>query len=160
MFKSKRILTLFTKFTRSKQSNQLIKRQNVNSYSNFSSTKYIVPLLCTMAPFVFKNDDSNDDTKQLTQRQKYNFIANVTKASFASIVQVETLTMSHFEAMPSSAGSGFIVSSDGVILTNAHVIRDINNISVRLNDGRIFNGRVIKIDPVRDIAAIKIDCVI
>lgn len=56
-----------------------------------------------------------------------------------------------------SLGSGFIVSADGVILTNRHVVGDATNIDVKLTDKRQFKGRVIGSDPVSDVAVIRID---
>ena len=53
--------------------------------------------------------------------------------------------------------SGFIVSPDGYILTNNHVIRHAGQITVLLNDGREFDGRVIGQDDNTDLAVIKID---
>jgi len=52
--------------------------------------------------------------------------------------------------------SGLIVSSDGYILTSAHAVEMIDEVSVRLADGRDFAGRVVGIDPRTDIAVIKI----
>ena len=54
-------------------------------------------------------------------------------------------------------GSGFIVSSDGYILTNGHVVQGADEISVILNDGREFEGKIVGIDPNTDIAVVKID---
>ncbi|VWC66201.1 peptidase S1 [Burkholderia lata] len=56
-----------------------------------------------------------------------------------------------------SLGSGFIVSEDGVILTNRHVVGDAVAIDVKLTDKRQFKGRVIGSDPVSDVAVIRID---
>ncbi|KWE55815.1 Do family serine endopeptidase [Burkholderia sp. MSMB2157WGS] len=56
-----------------------------------------------------------------------------------------------------SLGSGFIVSADGVILTNRHVVGDALAIDVKLTDKRQFKGRVIGSDPVSDVAVIRID---
>ncbi|VWB10004.1 peptidase S1 [Burkholderia arboris] len=56
-----------------------------------------------------------------------------------------------------SLGSGFIVSADGVILTNRHVVGDAVSIDVKLTDKRQFKGRVIGSDPVSDVAVIRID---
>ncbi len=53
-------------------------------------------------------------------------------------------------------GSGFIVSSDGRILTNAHVVDGAQTVRVRLKDGRSFEGRVLGTDPVTDVAVIQI----
>ncbi|KWN15948.1 peptidase [Burkholderia territorii] len=56
-----------------------------------------------------------------------------------------------------SLGSGFIVSEDGVILTNRHVVGDAATVDVKLTDKRQFTGRVIGSDPVSDVAVIRID---
>lgn len=54
-------------------------------------------------------------------------------------------------------GSGVIVRSDGYILTNNHVIRNTTEIKVTLNDGRVFQGRVVGRDRLTDLALVKID---
>ena len=54
-------------------------------------------------------------------------------------------------------GSGFIVSPDGVILTNAHVVDGASNVTVKLTDKREFNAKVIGIDKPSDVAVLKID---
>lgn len=55
------------------------------------------------------------------------------------------------------AGSGFIISPDGQILTNYHVVGDADRVTVKLNDGREFTAKTIGTDPPSDIAVIKID---
>jgi serine protease Do len=55
------------------------------------------------------------------------------------------------------AGSGFIVSSDGYILTNAHVVAHAEDVTVRLTDRREFPATVIGTDSRTDVAVIKID---
>ena len=56
-----------------------------------------------------------------------------------------------------SQASGFIVSPDGHILTNNHVVREQGSITVLLGDGREFEGKVIGQDQATDLALIKID---
>jgi serine protease Do len=56
-----------------------------------------------------------------------------------------------------SMGSGFIVSSDGYILTNNHVIEGADEIQVRLTDRREFKAEVIGTDPSSDLALLKVD---
>ena len=59
---------------------------------------------------------------------------------------------------PSEAsGSGFIVSKDGYILTNNHVVADADRVTVRLLDNRTFTAKVIGRDPTTDVAVIKVD---
>ncbi len=54
-------------------------------------------------------------------------------------------------------GSGFIVSPDGIILTNAHVVRDATDVTVKLTDRREFTAKVLGSDPKTDIAVLKIE---
>lgn len=54
-------------------------------------------------------------------------------------------------------GSGFLLSQDGQILTNAHVIDGADSVKVYLKDGRNFTGRVLGEDSVTDVAVVKID---
>ena len=74
----------------------------------------------------------------------------------------------HFFGMPRQArpqqpqitvgqGSGFLVSSDGYILTNTHVINDAQEIKITLSDGREFQARIIGQDPNTDVAVVKIE---
>src|SRR5262245_30114962 len=56
-----------------------------------------------------------------------------------------------------SLGSGFIVSTDGYILTNAHVVEGADEINVRFTDKREFKAKVIGTDRRTDIAVIKIE---
>jgi len=54
-------------------------------------------------------------------------------------------------------GSGFIISSDGLILTNAHVVREAKQVTVKLSDRREFSAKVLGSDPATDIAVLKVD---
>ncbi len=67
-----------------------------------------------------------------------------------------------FEMIPrgkvpvSSLGSGFIVSSDGLVLTNAHVIDGADEVTVKLTDKREFAAKVVGMDKLTDIAVLRI----
>ncbi|MDH4050573.1 MAG: Do family serine endopeptidase [Rubrivivax sp.] len=54
-------------------------------------------------------------------------------------------------------GSGFIVSSDGIVLTNAHVVREAKEVTVKLQDRREFRAKVLGADADSDVAVLKID---
>ena len=56
-----------------------------------------------------------------------------------------------------AAGSGVIISADGYIVTNNHVVGEADEIEVKLNDNREFKGRIIGCDPTTDLALIKIE---
>jgi serine protease Do len=55
------------------------------------------------------------------------------------------------------SGTGFIVSKDGYILTNNHVVADADKVTVTLLDKRVFEAKVVGRDPTTDVAVIKID---
>ncbi|RYX94161.1 MAG: Do family serine endopeptidase [Comamonadaceae bacterium] len=54
-------------------------------------------------------------------------------------------------------GSGFIISADGIILTNAHVVRDAKEVTVKLTDRREYRAKVLGADPKTDVAVLKIE---
>ena len=56
-----------------------------------------------------------------------------------------------------SGGSGVIISQDGYIVTNNHVIEDATKLKVKLNDGRTFDAKLIGTDPTTDVALIKVE---
>jgi serine protease Do len=56
-----------------------------------------------------------------------------------------------------SLGSGFIISKDGYVMTNYHVVKDGDEIIVRLSDRRELKAEVIGVDPRSDVALLKID---
>lgn len=56
-----------------------------------------------------------------------------------------------------SQGSGFLISADGMIMTNAHVVKGADKIEVTLNDGQVLPASLVGADPQTDIAIIKIE---
>jgi serine protease Do len=54
-------------------------------------------------------------------------------------------------------GSGFIISADGLVLTNAHVVKDADQVTVKLTDHREYKAKVLGVDATSDIAVLKID---
>ncbi len=60
------------------------------------------------------------------------------------------------ERRQQGTGSGFIVNSEGQIITNAHVVSDADKVTVTLKDGRHYEGEVLGADVVTDVAVVKI----
>lgn len=96
-------------------------------------------------------------------RDKYNFIADVVEVTAPALVYIEikdSRRVDFFTGQPITAsnGSGFIIDSNGLILTNAHVVINKPNttVSVKLQDGRIFPGFIESVDSTSDLATVRI----
>jgi serine protease Do len=61
------------------------------------------------------------------------------------------------QSLPVGQGSGFLISEDGYILTNNHVISGADQVDIRLSDERIFQAKVVGSDPRTDVALVKIE---
>lgn len=73
-------------------------------------------------------------------------------------ITTETLTRSRFfQYANQGAGSGFIVTTDGYVVTNSHVVNDASEVNVHLNNGETYSARIVGQDEVTDLAVIKID---
>ncbi|XP_051772349.1 serine protease HTRA2, mitochondrial-like [Ctenopharyngodon idella] len=92
-------------------------------------------------------------------RYKYNFIADVVEKSTPAVVYIEIVGRHPFSGreVPISNGSGFIISSDGLIVTNAHVVANKRGVRVKLTNGETYNATVQDVDQAADIATIKIN---
>ncbi|ERE66235.1 serine protease HTRA2 [Cricetulus griseus] len=91
-------------------------------------------------------------------RSQYNFIADVVEKTAPAVVYIEILDRHPFSGreVPISNGSGFVVASDGLIVTNAHVVADRRRVRVRLPSGDTYEAVVTAVDPVADIATLRI----
>ncbi len=61
------------------------------------------------------------------------------------------------EHLERGTGSGFILSADGRLLTNAHVVEGADKVKVTLRDGQVFEGKVVGVDEMTDVAVVKIN---
>ncbi|CAN2388282.1 Serine protease HTRA2 [Pristimantis euphronides] len=94
----------------------------------------------------------------LNPRKVFNFIADVAEKCGPAVVNIETLGRNPFSGREAviSSGSGFIVSADGLIITNAHVVANKRRVRVQLYNGDRYEATVCAMDPVQDIATIQI----
>ena len=95
-----------------------------------------------------------DTSKKMTAAEVY-------KANVNSTVGIKTsITATNYwgyQTQAAAAGSGFIISADGYILTNHHVIEDAESITVSLYDGRSFDAKLVGSDESNDVAVLKVD---
>ncbi|XP_059673695.1 LOW QUALITY PROTEIN: serine protease HTRA2, mitochondrial [Gavia stellata] len=91
-------------------------------------------------------------------RAAFNFIADVVEKTAPALVYVEIVGRHPFSGrdVPISNGSGFLVSPDGLIVTNAHVVANRRRVRVKLASGEQYDAMVQDVDQVADIATIKI----
>lgn len=112
--------------------------------------------------YIAKNASGNSPT--ITQKvtlEENSSIINVVKKVSPSVVSVSTtskgVTLFGDVVEQKGGGTGFIVTNDGLILTNKHVVNGASQLTVITNDGKDYKGTVVAIDPLFDFALIKID---
>ena len=103
--------------------------------------------------------DSNFVTKTIAKEGEAIVQINVSRSLGGN---VPDFLQPFFGGPPSSGrvlrgiGSGFVISADGKILTNAHVVNNADTVNVAFADGRFMEGKVLGKDPVTDIAVIQV----
>jgi len=135
-----------------------------------------------VAPLVAPEINSTQDSRQsfLMPREPSNFVVDVVRETGPAVVRINAAKTVRTQVPPAlgdpfqrffgsqvpvepnerverGTGSGFIVSDDGQIFTNAHVVAGAEQVSVTLKDGRTFAGTVLGSDPLTDVAVVKIE---
>ena len=104
---------------------------------------------------------TGSDTDSTGTKTSENTVESVAKNTAASVVEVTTSYVqkgSFFgDYVTSGAGSGVIISKDGYIVTNNHVISDAEEIKVTLKSGKEYTAKLVGTDEKTDIAVLKID---
>ena len=95
-----------------------------------------------------------------TQPVPNNFIAAAVEKTGPAVVRIVSTRTSargrRSSRQASGIGSGFIIDSNGTILTNAHVVKGSSRVRVTLGDGRNMMGEVIGLDDLTDVAVVKV----
>ena len=107
-------------------------------------------------PVATQSDGPGTATQALNLNES-SAVITATDAVMPSVVTIASTTQGLFGQTQEGVGSGFIFDSDGWILTNKHVIDGADTLKVQLNDTRIFDGTVYGIDPLTDLAVVKIE---
>ena len=96
-------------------------------------------------------------TISLTQSDAIVRVATMVKPSVVTITTSGISGVSPFSVPSTGAGSGFVVSADGLILTNNHVVTGASSLTVTLDDTRQLQATVVVTDTTHDLALVKID---
>jgi len=119
--------------------------------------------LDSIIPSITPQVNAKTISDSIPPSKKFNFIANAVEAAEPAVVYIEVTDgrlsgfWGHHHTGPTSSGSGFFVNEDGLVLTNAHVVANAIDVTVKLKDGRQFKGVVVDIDQVKDLAAIRLN---
>ncbi len=128
-----------------KQDNSTIPIKEVNNYSNSKTNESYLPNL-----------------KEAAAKTVHAVVYIQTEFTQKSSVYDQYFSIDDFfgRRSPSilkASGSGVIISSDGYIVTNNHVVQEADKITITLNDKRTYNAKVIGTNPETDLALLKID---
>ena len=96
---------------------------------------------------------SNDTGKSLTPKEVYAMNVN---ACVGIATQITTNVWGQV-ASASASGSGFILTSDGYVVTNNHVVEGATSVTVKLYDGTEYDAQIVGTDEMNDVALLKID---
>ncbi len=89
--------------------------------------------------------------------ETYELIPIIAEKASNAVVKIDITKITYGRISSSGFGSGFIVSEDGYILTNNHVVEGANTIKVTLKNGKKYDGKVVGTDSLSDIAVITIN---
>ncbi|GAC1479542.1 MAG: HhoA/HhoB/HtrA family serine endopeptidase [Chamaesiphon sp.] len=92
-----------------------------------------------------------DSSRKVSQQVPEEFSKPSSQPFFGNKLPVPEQRVEH------GTGSGFIFSPDGRLMTNAHVVTGVDTVKVTLKDGRVLDGKVVGVDPLTDVAVVKID---
>ena len=109
-------------------------------------------------PITFLSSGTDGNAANFTEGSIADIAEKVSKSVVSIITSTKTTDYFGQSYSASAAGTGVIVSSDGYIITNKHVINGANEISVVLDDGTTYEDvKLMATDPLNDIAFLKID---
>ncbi|MCL2931864.1 MAG: trypsin-like peptidase domain-containing protein [Trichodesmium sp. MAG_R03] len=118
-----------------------------NGLVSFYNQNFIAKAVEKVGPSVVRIDAARKLTTQVPEALNNPLL----KRFFGENVPVPEEQIKH------GTGSGVIISTDGRLITNAHVVNGVDNVKVTLKDGQVFDGVVKGVDSLTDIAVIKIE---
>ncbi len=127
-----------------KEKNQKIPNQNRQLINN-GFADIVEELLPTVVNLTTSQNYGQDSITSLTRNEQFESFKNQVDGQFEP------------QRKKSNIGSGFIISKDGYIITNQHVINEAKEVTAKLHDGKKYKAKVIGADKKTDLALLKID---
>ena len=121
-------------------------KAEVLALTSFENHNFVSSAVKNVGPAVVKID-----TERLVERQQFD--PTLLDPLLRDLLGDQGLTPERERGL----GSGVIINEDGLVLTNAHVVDRVDDVSVTLADGTICDGQVLGTDVVTDLALVKID---
>ena len=115
--------------------------------SSKSNLNFIAQAAQKVGPAVVRIDATREVSDQMGQTFEHPFF----RRFFGNDLPIPK------EHIERGTGSGFILSPDGKLLTNAHVVDGTKEVKVTLKDGQVYQGKVVGTDPMTDVAVVKIN---
>jgi S1-C subfamily serine protease len=106
---------------------------------------------------IIENSSGNSPTRPASVIQTPGDIQSILEKVKPAVVRINVTVDGGFTGSERGVGTGFIISSDGYIVTNAHVAGDASSIQVQLENGRVVPGKLIGAATQSDLAVVKID---
>ncbi len=119
--------------------------------NNNQKINFIAQAVQKVGPAVVRIDASRELTSSLPNKFTQPFLRKFFGEGNSESVQPAP------RGVERGTGSGFILSQDGRVITNAHVVEGSDKVTVTLKDGQIYEGKVVGVDPVTDVAVLKIE---
>ncbi|AUB40312.1 Periplasmic serine protease [Nostoc flagelliforme CCNUN1] len=127
---------------------QLIAQRQSPATAAIGSTSFVTAAVNRVGAAVVRIDTERTITRRVDPFMEDPFFRRFFGEGFSQQIPSEQLR---------GVGSGFILDKSGLVLTNAHVVDKADKVTVRLKDGRTFEGKVQGIDEVTDLAVVKIN---
>ncbi|MBD2440345.1 HhoA/HhoB/HtrA family serine endopeptidase [Nostoc sp. FACHB-110] len=127
---------------------ELIAQKQSSAAVAIGNSSFVTAAVNRVGPAVVRIDTERTITRRVDPFMEDPFFRRFFGDSFPQQLPSEQLR---------GLGSGFIIDKSGLILTNAHVVDKADKVTVRLKDGRNFEGKVQGIDEVTDLAVVKIN---
>ncbi|GJD17028.1 HtrA2 peptidase [Rivularia sp. IAM M-261] len=152
----------------------------VSSYVIYLTRNVLTPATTSTIPSKAIQEPGNESNSFLPNFDSKNFVAKVVEQVQPAVVEIGVTRTVQPQALNASSlpiyqwffgdnpkpqsqekvarrsGSGFVINPDGHIITNAHVVKNADKVTVSFVDGRTLEGKVLGLDSITDIAVVKI----